>query len=114
MHLTNYSVNKHNEYYERNMATDTGSKRSIRYFNEYLRQNDIDVALLWRNIADMITKVSYKKRAIPFTDGQKSQKNSNLVWKSSTYVAREFYKRKAIWFENIAPMWQGILSQQRH
>ncbi|KAL8590371.1 hypothetical protein ACOMHN_011585 [Nucella lapillus] len=56
MHLTNYSVNKHNEFYERNMGTDSGSKRSIRYFNEYLRHNDIDVALLWRNIADMITK----------------------------------------------------------
>ncbi|KAK7492938.1 hypothetical protein BaRGS_00015885 [Batillaria attramentaria] len=56
MHLTNYSVNKHNEYFERSATTDTGSKRSIRYFNEYLRHNDIDVALLWRNIADMITK----------------------------------------------------------
>ena len=56
MHLTNYSVNKHNEFYERNVAMDSGSKRSIRYFNEYLRHNDIDVAMLWRNIADMITK----------------------------------------------------------
>lgn len=56
MHLTNYSVNKHNEFFERSANTDTGSKRSIRYFNEYLRQNDIDVVLLWRNIADMITK----------------------------------------------------------
>ena len=56
MHLTNYSVNKHNEYYEKNMAIDTGSKRSIRYFNEYLRRSDIDVAMLWRNIADMIVR----------------------------------------------------------
>ncbi|XP_070195525.1 tubulin polyglutamylase TTLL7-like isoform X3 [Littorina saxatilis] len=56
MHLTNYSVNKHNEFYKRNTGNDTGSKRSIRYFNEYLRNSDIDVALLWRNIADMITK----------------------------------------------------------
>ena len=56
MHLTNYSVNKHNEFYERNVGMDSGSKRSIRYFNEYLRRSDIDVALLWRNIADMITK----------------------------------------------------------
>ncbi|XP_076440096.1 tubulin polyglutamylase TTLL7-like isoform X3 [Babylonia areolata] len=56
MHLTNYSVNKHNAFYERDTGTDSGSKRSIRYFNEYLRHNDIDVALLWRNIADMITK----------------------------------------------------------
>ncbi|KAK3777662.1 hypothetical protein RRG08_021773 [Elysia crispata] len=56
MHLTNYSVNKHNEYYEKNMTIDTGSKRSIRYFNEYLRRSDIDVAMLWRNIADMIVR----------------------------------------------------------
>ncbi|GFN85470.1 tubulin polyglutamylase ttll7 [Plakobranchus ocellatus] len=56
MHLTNYSVNKHNEYYEKNMTIDTGSKRSIRYFNEYLRRSDIDVTMLWRNIADMIVR----------------------------------------------------------
>lgn len=56
MHLTNYSVNRHNEYYEKNTTIDTGSKRSIRYFNEYLRRSDIDVAMLWRNIADMIVR----------------------------------------------------------
>ncbi|XP_005098301.1 tubulin polyglutamylase TTLL7 [Aplysia californica] len=56
MHLTNYSVNKHNEFYDKNMGFDTGSKRSIRYFNEYLRRSDIDVSLLWRNIGDMIVR----------------------------------------------------------
>lgn len=56
MHLTNYSVNKHNEFYKKNVSPDAGSKRSIRYFNEHLREKDIDVALLWRNIADMIIK----------------------------------------------------------
>lgn len=56
MHLTNYSLNKHNESYDKNMAFDTGSKRSIRYFNEYLRRSDIDVGLLWRSIADMIVR----------------------------------------------------------
>ncbi|KAL3870089.1 hypothetical protein ACJMK2_042702 [Sinanodonta woodiana] len=56
MHLTNYSVNKHNEYYEKGTSNDTGSKRSIKAFNEYLRRNDRDVALLWRNISDMIVK----------------------------------------------------------
>lgn len=56
MHLTNYSVNKHNEYYEKGASLDAGSKRSIKSFNEYLRRNDYDVALLWRNISDMIVK----------------------------------------------------------
>ncbi|XP_071117315.1 tubulin polyglutamylase TTLL7-like isoform X1 [Haliotis cracherodii] len=56
MHLTNYSVNKHNQFYDKSASVDTGSKRSIRYFNDFLRRNDIDVALLWRNISDMIVK----------------------------------------------------------
>ncbi|KAL4235786.1 Tubulin polyglutamylase ttll7 [Mactra antiquata] len=56
MHLTNYSVNKHNEFYEKGASVDAGSKRSIKSFNEYLRRNDYDVALLWRNISDMIVK----------------------------------------------------------
>ncbi|CAG5115127.1 unnamed protein product [Candidula unifasciata] len=56
MHLTNYAVNKRNELYDKNMAFDTGSKRSIRYFNEYLQRSDIDVGLLWRRIADMIVQ----------------------------------------------------------
>ncbi|XP_059175710.1 tubulin polyglutamylase TTLL7-like [Physella acuta] len=56
MHLTNYSVNKQSEFYDKNTAHDTGSKRSIRYFNEYLRRSDIDGGLLWRNISDMIVR----------------------------------------------------------
>lgn len=56
MHLTNYSINKHNEYYEKGSTTETGSKRSIRFFNDYLRRNDYDVVLLWKNISDLIIK----------------------------------------------------------
>lgn len=56
MHLTNYSVNKHNEYYEKGETVDSGSKRSIAFLNEYLRNKDRDVALMWRNISDMIVK----------------------------------------------------------
>ncbi|KAH9492090.1 Tubulin polyglutamylase ttll7 [Bulinus truncatus] len=56
MHLTNYSVNKQSQFYEKNNGHDTGSKRSIRYFNEYLRRSDIDGGLLWRNISDMIVR----------------------------------------------------------
>ncbi|KAH3693719.1 hypothetical protein DPMN_081159 [Dreissena polymorpha] len=56
MHLTNYSVNKHNEFYEKGTSMDSGSKRSIKSLNEHLRRNDYDVSLLWRNISDMIVK----------------------------------------------------------
>lgn len=56
MHLTNYSVNKHNEYYEKGASLDSGSKRSIKAFNDYLRRNDYDVALLWKNISEMLVK----------------------------------------------------------
>lgn len=56
MHLTNYSVNKHNEQYEKSHTVDTGSKRSLKYFNDYLRKNDYDVAFLWKNITDMLVK----------------------------------------------------------
>ena len=56
MHLTNYSVNKHNEFYEKGESVDSGSKRSIRFFNDYLRRNDYDVVLLWRRIYDMVVK----------------------------------------------------------
>ena len=56
MHLTNYSVNKHNDKYEKGASTDTGSKRSLKFFNEYLRKNDYDVAFLWKNIIDIIIK----------------------------------------------------------
>ena len=56
MHLTNYSVNKHNEFYQKGDSVETGSKRSIRFFNEYLRKNDFDIVLLWRRIYDMVVK----------------------------------------------------------
>ncbi|GLD50032.1 tubulin polyglutamylase TTLL7 isoform X1, partial [Lates japonicus] len=47
MHLTNYSVNKHNENFERDETVDKGSKRSISWFTEFLRTNDYDVAKFW-------------------------------------------------------------------
>ncbi|XP_022315097.2 tubulin polyglutamylase TTLL7-like [Crassostrea virginica] len=56
MHLTNYSVNKHNEFYQKGDSVETGSKRSIRFLNEYLRKNDFDIVLLWRRIYDMVVK----------------------------------------------------------
>jgi len=56
MHLTNYSVNKHNDEYVKSGNVETGSKRSLSFLNDYLRIHDYDVAFLWRNIADMIIK----------------------------------------------------------
>lgn len=56
MHLTNYSVNKHNDEYVKSGNTETGSKRSLSFLNDYLRRHDYDVPFLWRNISDMIIK----------------------------------------------------------
>lgn len=51
MHLTNYSVNKHNENFERDETVDKGSKRSISWFTEFLRANDYDVAKFWGDVS---------------------------------------------------------------
>lgn len=51
MHLTNYSVNKHNENFERDETVDKGSKRSISWFTQFLRCNDYDVAKFWGDIS---------------------------------------------------------------
>lgn len=51
MHLTNYSVNKHNENFERDETVDKGSKRSIGWFTEFLRINDYDVAKFWGDVS---------------------------------------------------------------
>lgn len=51
MHLTNYSVNKHNENFERDETVDKGSKRSISWFTEFLRSNDYDVAKFWGDVS---------------------------------------------------------------
>lgn len=51
MHLTNYSVNKHNENFERDETVDKGSKRSIGWFTEFLRINNCDVAKFWGDVS---------------------------------------------------------------
>ncbi|CAH1775587.1 unnamed protein product [Owenia fusiformis] len=56
MHLTNYSVNKHSENYEKSGSVETGSKRSLKYFNDYLRKNDYDVRHMWTKITEMLVK----------------------------------------------------------
>ncbi|KAL1022899.1 hypothetical protein UPYG_G00033910 [Umbra pygmaea] len=56
MHLTNYSVNKHNENFERDETADKGSKRSIGWFTEFLRINDYDVAKFWGDVSELVVK----------------------------------------------------------
>ncbi|XP_075615905.1 tubulin polyglutamylase TTLL7 isoform X2 [Balearica regulorum gibbericeps] len=51
MHLTNYSVNKHNEHFERDETEDKGSKRSIKWFTEFLETNNLDVSKFWSDIS---------------------------------------------------------------
>ncbi|XP_028413056.1 tubulin polyglutamylase TTLL7-like [Dendronephthya gigantea] len=56
MHLTNYSVNKHNENFSRDDDTSKGSKRSLAFLNQWLRKHDYNVAAVWSNITDIIIK----------------------------------------------------------
>ena len=57
MHLTNYSINKKSENFERSEDVSTGHKRSIKYLNDYLRKNDHDVNAVWNRISVSITFV---------------------------------------------------------
>ena len=79
MHLTNYSINKHNENFDRHDSNDSGSKRweyfrficiiwkdstvwklnslnllnffrSLKFLNEWLQSMDYDVNFLWQSI----------------------------------------------------------------
>jgi len=56
MHLTNYSINKHSENYRKDMDGVSGSKRSLRYFTEYLRRAEYNVADIWAKVTDLIIK----------------------------------------------------------
>ncbi|NWX94958.1 TTLL7 polyglutamylase, partial [Nothoprocta ornata] len=56
MHLTNYSVNKHNEHFERDETEDKGSKRSIKWFTEFLETNNLDVSKFWNDISELVVK----------------------------------------------------------
>lgn len=56
MHLTNYSINKHSEAFDRDEDFDKGSKRSLKYFNGWLIRNGYNVSELWARIHDVIIK----------------------------------------------------------
>ncbi|KAK2508324.1 hypothetical protein MC885_013189 [Smutsia gigantea] len=54
MHLTNYSINKHNENFVQDNAM--GSKRKLSTLNAWLREHTYDPRKLWQDIEDIIIK----------------------------------------------------------
>ncbi|XP_061540462.1 tubulin polyglutamylase TTLL7 isoform X4 [Phycodurus eques] len=56
MHLTNYSVNKHNENFERDETVNKGSKRSISWFTQFLHTNGYDVVKFWGDVSELVVK----------------------------------------------------------
>ena len=58
IHLTNYSINKNNENFEKNDDTEKeeGNKWSILAFKKYLKEKKIDFNKLWKKIKDIIIK----------------------------------------------------------
>jgi tubulin polyglutamylase TTLL7 len=56
MHLTNYSINKHSETFDKNEKFDKGSKRSLQYFNSWLLKNSYNIIELWAKIHDLVVK----------------------------------------------------------
>ncbi|KAJ4460889.1 putative tubulin polyglutamylase TTLL6 [Paratrimastix pyriformis] len=56
MHLTNYSLNKHNQNFVPGQTEDEGSKRSLSSINRWLAQHGHDVEALWSRITEVIIK----------------------------------------------------------
>ena len=69
MHLTNYSVNKENDDFNNGSGDHEGSKRSIKWFNTWVRdQGDKHVDDMWKDINDVVIKtliagVNYNRHA---------------------------------------------------
>nr|XP_020665513.1 tubulin polyglutamylase TTLL6 isoform X2 [Pogona vitticeps] len=54
MHLTNYSINKHSANFVRD--EDSGSKRKLSTFNNYMEQNGYETERIWKDIEDVVVK----------------------------------------------------------
>uniref|UniRef100_G3WJW3 Tubulin tyrosine ligase like 6 n=1 Tax=Sarcophilus harrisii TaxID=9305 RepID=G3WJW3_SARHA len=54
MHLTNYSINKHSSNFVRD--GNSGSKRKLSTFNDYMDKLGCDTAKMWKDIEDIIIK----------------------------------------------------------
>lgn len=59
MHLTNYSINKHSENFIETSESNIGSKRSLTYFWDWLRENNHDPDLVWNKISDVVIKTIF-------------------------------------------------------
>ena len=58
IHLTNYSINKNNENFEKNDDTEKeeGNKWSIFTYKKFLKENKIDFNKIWKKIKDIVIK----------------------------------------------------------
>lgn len=73
MHLTNYSINKHNTCFKPNNSShntenvpnnsETFHKRSISWFQTYCEKNELDFTTTWKKIADIVVKTIISNKA---------------------------------------------------
>ena len=59
MHLTNYSVNKSSENFDKNISTDNeciGSKWSLSALRVFFKENNFNFEEMWRKIKDIVIK----------------------------------------------------------
>lgn len=56
MHLTNYAINKKSNNYVRDKSASKGSKRSLAFFEQWLKDKGHDAASIWNDIDDTIIK----------------------------------------------------------
>uniref|UniRef100_A0A5F9D6H7 Tubulin tyrosine ligase like 7 n=1 Tax=Oryctolagus cuniculus TaxID=9986 RepID=A0A5F9D6H7_RABIT len=123
MHLTNYSVNKHNEHFERDETENKGSKRSIKWFTEFLQANQHDVAKFWSDISinrapsfgtdqkiDYDVKRGVLLNALKLLNIRTSDKRRNLA-KQKAEAQRRLYGQNSI--KRLLPG-SSDWEQQRH
>lgn len=56
MHLTNYSVNKHNPAFKASAQGDSGSKWSISALSAYFHSHNLDFSPIWHRIKEIVVK----------------------------------------------------------
>lgn len=97
MHLTNSSVNKQNPAYIMNDGVNSfkGHKWSFASLWSYLRQENVDVTDLWRQIKDIIVKTF-----ISVESSMNAAISETLV---SSYTCYELYGFDVLLDENLRP-----------
>ena len=56
MHLTNYSVNKHNPVFKASAQGDSGSKWSLSGLSAYFKDHNIEFSSIWYRIKEIVVK----------------------------------------------------------